>query len=422
MDVRIEDVSSVKKRVQVTIPKERVEEGVRHELAKLQKTAKLKGFRPGKAPMQLVEKLYRGDAYRNFADNAVKISLAEIVRENDYDVASRPTVEKEEFPEGNFTYDAVIELHPDVKLGNYKGLTVCRKKVEVSGDELDERVEAMRQRFATYEDRAEGDAVVDGDLVRMDILSNKLGGQDVGTNEGQFVDLSRPTIYPAVREALVGARIGDERDVTIEYPDDVERPEMRGKKTEMRIRVMGIRKKLMPDLAETAAKMGLASADELTEKVRDEIVQGKTRQGEEQFRTDLFKLIADENPFDVPDGVREDVALRMMEEFVKNVQRSGVDIDKAGFDWKVMFENYKQNAESLLKRQYIVRALEKHEGLTVTDDELRERIMSMVAGVADPDNAAKYLDDENLRRNVAMEMKELKAVEYLVANNTVVEE
>ncbi|MCX7771060.1 MAG: trigger factor [Proteobacteria bacterium] len=419
MKVNIEDLSSVKKKIVVNFPKETVEGELKKELLKIQKTAEIKGFRKGKAPYSIVEKIYMPEAMRRYAERIIKESLESITTENKLDIATRPVIEKEDFTEAGFEYHAIIEVHPKVELNNYKNLTIKKQKLNVSEDLIEGRIKELKEQNYALEDAKEDEKSDSNSVVTFDVLEYKLDGEFIGKFDNEVVDLSKETIFSELRTALADSGMGEIKEVSFTYPEDMEDEKLRGKRAELKIMIKKIAKKVLPDENELAKKMGFEDSTLLREDIKKNIETKLSREIEDKFKVDLFNKIAEENPFEVPEGMIDELAIKMLEDFMRNLEKAGLDPSKMNLDWKNMYEANKKSAEHILKRHYILKALKEKENLEVTEDELENRVAEIIEKSQDKEKASLYLSNPNVRRNIYMDMLENKVVEFLISNNNI---
>ncbi len=419
MKVNIEDVTTVKKKVIVNFPKEAVDEELRKELLKIQKTAEIKGFRKGKAPYSIVEKIYMPEAMRRYAERIIKESLQNITTENQLDIATRPIIEKEDFTESGFEYHAIIEVHPKVELNKYKDLTIKKQKVNVTEEMIDNALKELREKNYHVEDIAEGEKSKENSIVTFDVIEYKLDGEYIGKFDNEVVDLTKATIFSDLKNALIGCGVGEIKDVVFTYPEDMEDEKLRGKKAELKIIIKKISKKVYPDDNELAKIMNFENILALKEDIRKKIENKLSGEVEDKFRVELFNRLAQENPFEVPESMVDEMAIKMLEDFMRNLEKAGIDPSNMNLDWKNMFEVNKRSAEHVLKRHYILKALKEKENLEVTEEELDKRISEIIEKSQDKEKASAYLTNPNVRRNIYMDMLENKVVEFLIANNQI---
>jgi trigger factor len=417
--VNIEDVTTVKKKIIVNFPKESVDEEIKKELLKIQKTAEIKGFRKGKAPYSIVEKIYMPEAMRRYSERIIKESLENITTENKLDIATRPIIEKEDFTESGFEYHAIIEVHPKVELSNYKNLNIKKQRLNITDEMIEKNISELKEKNYNTEEVGEGVKSDQNSIVTFDVIEYKLDGEYIGKFDNETVDLTKETIFSELKNALLGCSIGEIKEVFFTYPEDMEDEKLRGKKAELKIMIKKISKKVFPDENELAKKMNFEDIFALKESIKKNIETKLSKEIEDKFRVDLFNKIAEENPFDVPEGMIDELAIKMLEDFMRNLERAGLDPSKMNLDWKNMYEANKKSAEHILKRHYILKALKEKENLEVTEEELENRISEIIENSQDKERASAYLANPNVRRNIYMEMLENKVVEFLINNNQI---
>lgn len=422
MKVQIENVSSVKKKIMVNFPKETVDEELKKELLKIQKDATIKGFRKGKAPFPIVEKIYMPEAMKRYADRIIKESLQNITEENKLDVATRPIIEKEDYTDSGFEYHAIVEVHPTVELKNYKNLVFSKKKEDISDEIIENRILEMRNNFSRLENVGEGEKVGSDNVVIFDVVEYFLNDKLIGSFNNETVDLSKETIFKDIKDALLGCGIGEVKEFSFIYPEDMEDEKLRGKTAKLKILVKEIKKKVLPDNDELTKDLGYESFDVLKEKVKEEISTKLSKEIEDKFRLDMFNKLAEENPFDVPEGMVDEMAIKMVEDFIRNLEKAGVDPEKMNLDWKNMYEANKKQAEHILKRHYLMKAIKEAENIEVSEEDVNTKIGEIIDKATDKEKAKAYLSNPTVKRNIYLDLLENKIVDFIKQNNQIVEE
>jgi len=421
MKVDIKDVNSVTKNVIVTFPKDEVENGLKSELQKIAKVAQIKGFRKGKAPFAMVEKYYMPEAMERYADKAIKESLKNIVEENKLDLAVTPILKDQKFTDDGFMFDVMVELHPTVELKNYKGLTFNKKKVVVTDEEINAQIDTIRKKYIDYVDKGNDAVCEDGDLVNTLIISYSIDGEEKGQNFHENIDLSRPTIFPELRAALVGSKIGEQKEVVIKYPQDIGDKDLASKEGRILLEVKKIEKQVLPADEELAEKEKFENFEQLKNNVREKLIETKLKDYEKEFRTEVFKILAKENPFDVPASLVNDLAVKMAEDLYNSYKRFGLDPEKLNFDWNAVIDRYLPEAEMSLKQQYLTKAIKEAENIDVTEEELEETLGKVLNSIPDKEKF-KYLQNQRVRDSFYLDMLNKKVFEFILSQNTVVEE
>ncbi len=422
MNVDIIDLSPVKKKITVKFPQEEVLPKVKKELSQIGRVAKIKGFRQGKAPMSLVEKLYMEDARKKFAENAIKESLLEIINNNNLDIAVRPVVEKEEFTEEGFVYDAVVETHPVVKLEKYKGFEFKKPKVEAKDEEIENKIAEIKEKHVSYEETEEDVSAGEDHVVNFDVLNYNLDGKEQGESLNQEIDLSKETIFKEIKEAILGLKKNEEKEFSFIYPQDIENEKLRGKEAKLKIKINAIKRKKQPTDEELIKIIGKESIEQLRSEISASIISSKQKDADERFKKEVFDKIYAENPFEIPVGLRDEVAFEMLQSFAKSIEQAGLDPNAMGFEWDKIFESYRAQADDFLKRQYIIKAIKQAENIDISDDELNSIINSMVEKSYNKEKLMQYYSKPEAKRNIYLKEIENRVFDFLVKNNMVVEE
>ncbi len=421
MKVNIEDLSTVKKRVTVTLSKEKVDEELKNELLKIAKVAQIKGFRKGKAPFAMVEKVYMPEAMERFADRAIRESLKTVVDENNLNLAVSPVVESQNFGDEGFVFNATLEIHPRVELKKYKGLTFKKGKVNVTDEEIAEKIEELRKRLGELKDRESGEHCEDGDIVEILVQKYEVDGKEMGSNFHESIDLSKKEIFPEIREALIGSKVGEIKEIKIKYPEDINDENLASKEGFVSFEVKGIKRHVYPSDEVLAEKNGVNSIDELKDKIKSELISGKQAEVDRNFRKEVFRILAEENSFEVPPTSIDELAYKMAEDLYNTYKRYGMDPDKLGLDWANIIENYKGEAERSLKQQYLIKAIKEAENLDVSEEEVEEKLEQLFGNIPDAEKI-KYFQNSNIRNNLYVDMVSKKVFDFIVSQNNVVEE
>lgn len=421
MKVDIQDVNSVTKNVTVTFPKNDVENGLKAELQKIAKVAQVKGFRKGKAPFSMVEKLYMPEAMERYADKVIKESLKSIVEENNFDLATTPLLKDQKFSEDGFLFDVMLELHPKVELKNYKGLTFYKKKVNVTDEDVDAEVKILTNKYVEYVDKGEDAVCEDKDVVDVFINSFSVNGEEKGANFHETIDLSKGETFSEIKAALIGSKVGEKKEVVIKYPEDLQDKNLASKEGFVSLEVKGIKKPVYPSNEELAEKEGFKTFEDLTNSIKEKINSRKTKDIERDFKTEVFSILAKENPFEVPASLVNNLAIKMAEDLYNTYKRYVLDPEQLNFDWNVVVEKYIPEAENSLKQQYLIRAIREAENIDVTEEEVEEKLAELLQGFPDMEKV-KYLNNHKLRESFSLDLLNKKVFDFILSQNSVVEE
>ncbi len=380
----------------VQVNEERVQHELKQAARKLATQVRIPGFRPGRAPYNvLVQMLGKEALYEEFLDRLGQEVYAQALEQEEIEAYASGIIEDVEF-EPTLTYKFIVPLKPEVKLGDYRSLRVEEPEPEVNEEEVEARLEALRERHAGY---VEVDRPVEyGDLVTIDVKAVLL---DEEGNETDTVvleetdwdvtpDKEMPMEPPGLDEALVGMKPGEEKDVVLSWPEDSQSM-YAGKSARFHIKVRSIQAYQKPELDDEFAKMvdpEVKSLEELKEKIREEIREAQVEELEQQYISDVLDKLVEMSEISYPPVAVEIQLDEMIRQVDMDVRRMGFEglghyLQIAGKEYEAYREDLREQAETILRRNLVMDEIRKAEELTVTDAELEARIQEMAGEEAE---------------------------------------
>ena len=379
MKTQVDAVSGVERKITVEIPAEEVARRVEQEFVELRKMVPLKGFRKGKAPMEMVKRLFRDSVEGELAERLVRESLADVVKEKDLRILSLPNVDHGKVTEGkDFVFSATVEVVPVVEPAGYKGIPVVREKAAVTDEEVAEAIERLRESFAQYHP-VEGRGAEDSDLVEFGFTA-AAGGEAVDRNDSVAVVLSGGVPFGTdFEEKMKGVAPGDARTIEVAYPAEFPNPKYAGKTVTFDVRVTGVREKKLPELDDEFAKNfgELSGLGDLKEKVRARLLSEAEERSRHRSEEDIRKGLLERNSFDVPATLVARQTAAMMQDTVRRLAAQGVDLKKVNMDVDKMSERLTPNAERMVRVSLLVDAIAKKEGIDVAFSEIDAEMKEM---------------------------------------------
>jgi trigger factor len=368
-------------RVQAEVPAEEVERRVAQAAKRLGRNIRVPGFRAGKAPPPVIVQRMGRDAV---LDEAVRDSIgawytaaidsARIapVGEPDLDLGDLPAQGEP------LTFSIEIGVRPKAELGDYKGVEVGKRDPEVGDDALAAEIDRIRERSARLDtvDRA----AAKGDFVVMDYLGT-LDGEPFAGGEGrdQMVELGSGRLVPGFEDQLEGAAAGDERTVTVTFPDEYGAPELAGQEAAFAVTVKEVKAKELPAVDDDlAAEAGFDTLDELREDIRTRLEESESARIEAEFREAALDSVVKAAKVDVPDALVEARAREQWDQMLHSLAHQGISRDAylriAGEDEDAIVERAKPDAEQALRREAVLAAIIEAEGIEPSDDEMLEAV------------------------------------------------
>jgi trigger factor len=378
-EINIEDVSSVVKRVTVTLPQKGVDAELDKTYRQLARNSKIKGFRPGKAPRFVLERKYGPQVNDEVGSRLINQALPDILKERELALVVPPTIESQNLAAGNdFTFTARIEVKPAIDLADYSGLDFETPEPQVTDEMIDEQIDRLRDSQATLTPIDEDRPVAQGDWasVSYQILvdGQPLEGGQVANHD---LEVGTGRFNQTVEEKLVGASKNETLDVEVEFPEDHPESRLAGKTAVFQITVDDIRRKVLPPLDDDLAKSLPVEADTLDalrERIKENLLEREEQQAEGELRRKVLDRLHERVSFDLPPTLVSREVEDMVAGFRRRLAQAGGDPELAGFDEEKMREEMRPMAESNLKDRFLLAHVAGQQDLTATTEEENEEL------------------------------------------------
>jgi trigger factor len=391
----------------------------------LAKKVHVKGFRPGRAPRSVLEKLYAASVTEQLEHTLVAETLGEAILKSGVEPVAEPAVEADTPTAGvNFNYRVRVEVKPEVALPDTKGLPAIRPSVEVSEEEIDEQLEALRRRRAPVLEEPEDTAIEEGHVAVVDFVG-RVGGEtfEGGSAQGVEIEVGSGQFIPGFEEQLLGARSGEDREVVITFPEGYGNAELAGKVAVFACHVVAVKKRQILELDDEFAKdMGdFDSLDALRDRIRSDLTAARERESKQILRTTLMDALVERTDFEVPPGMVERNLDRQLEAAQQRMQGQVPEeaISRQLEQWR---EQWRGRAEREVREMLILEAVAKREQIEAEDAEVEARIQEMAdqAG-ADPGRLRKAYGEEALVRILKSQLRDEKVLDFLAGEAKVEE-
>jgi trigger factor len=425
MKVEFVDVSETRKRLTIEIPSDAVDAEIDRITARVGRSAKVPGFRPGKVPTKVVWQRYKDDILHDVAHGLVPQALEDALRERDIDPIDTPDVRDVVVEQGRplsfvATFDAVPAFDP----GDYRGLALLRKAVTVSDGTVDDALERLRQRAARFEP-VDGRPLAADDWATVDLERQVLTGDAPpapDTHENVTIDLAADANPPGFGDHLVGLEPGAQTVFTVEYPPDHAVTEMAGRSVRYRVTLKAVKQRVVPALDDEFAK-DLGQFDSLAalrDRVRQDIEQEATHETDRELRGDLLAQLARRVLFPVPDALVEHELDRRVEELARRLYEQQVDPRKAGIDWNEFRTAQRDAATESVKATLVLDEIARREPVVVSDEDLDQEIARFAERSGRPVPAVRaQMEKDNGTERLRGGMRREKTMDLLLANASI---
>ena len=389
---------------------------------KVNKNAKIDGFRPGKAPRNIYEKKYgTQDILFEAADMAIKKEYERILTKENIMPVTEPKVDLVKCDDKELEVKFIFILEPKVELGKYTNLGVKKEKAKVTKEEINDRIHHLLEDYAEITAK-KGDKVADGDIAIIDFKGMKDGvAFDGGTAENYSLTIGSHTFIPGFEEALVGMKRGEEKDVELTFPEDYMSEELKGQKVVFKVKVNEIKTRVVPKLDkeffEDLAMEGVTNKEELEHQIEHEIEHQKEHELEHAYEEKCLEEAAKNMKADICEELIDDEVEHMYKDFIERMNLQGVTEEMYYAYTKGTKEDVvkemKVEATKRVNYRYLLKEIIKQEKIKVTDKEAKDRLKEM--------SKMYQVDEETILKevsldNIKFDLMYTKALDIVTSN------
>ena len=400
MKVTVEDLSSVKKKLHIEIPKEEVTRELDDAYRTLKKNAKIKGFRPGKAPRSVLERLFKKDVHSDISSKLIQNSFMEALQETDLNIVGTPQIDPPEIKPGEpYRYDASVEIKPEIDEIDFKGLTLKKTMYEVSDEELTTQLKMLQKNLAQRKPIETDRPVQDSDFVMIDYEGFKDGKpfDETGKTENFLMQIGRGAISKDLDEKLIGMKPGETREIPVRFPDDYFNRNLAGVEVTFKVYLHEIREEVLPEIDDDFAKRlgNYNTIEDLKKEIADNLRQGYDKRMEHELNEQIFKALIEKTAFEVPDTLVDMELDGIIREAERNFAMRGTTLEDAGHTRESLAEKYRDTAEKQVRRHLILNKIIEQEGLTLSDEDLEKGFNEMAEASRQPLETIKQYYNKN---------------------------
>ncbi|MEB7788080.1 trigger factor [Staphylococcus equorum] len=370
----------------VTVPAEKVDKAIDQAFKKVVKQINVPGFRKGKVPRQIFEQRFGVEAlYQDAVDILLPEAYGEAIDETGIKPVDQPEINVTTMEKGSdMTFEASVVVEPEIELGDYKGLEIEKQNVELTEEELQESIDHQLGHLAEMVVKEDG-AVEDGDTVNIDFDGYVDGEQfEGGQAEGYDLEIGSGSFIPGFEEQLVGVKIGEEKDVTVTFPEEYHAEELAGKEATFKAKVNEIKYKDVPELTDEVANELDAEAntvDEYKENLRKKLTEQKETDAENNQKEEAISKASNNASVEIPDAMINTELDRMVQEFGQRMQQQGLNLETyyqiSGQDESQLREQMKDDAEERVKTNLTLTAIADAEEIEVTEADIDKELEKM---------------------------------------------
>ena len=425
MQVTVEDLSAVKKVLHVEIPEKYVVSELDKAYKDLKKNAKVKGFRPGKTPRSVLERLYKKDVNADVSSKLIQDSLLDAIKEKDLKVVGRPKLEPPIVDgKGPYKYDATVEIEPEIEDVDFKGLTLKKNLYKVSAEEMDAQLKMLQKNLAQQKTLEEDRPAQEGDFVLIDYEGFKDGKPfpETQKTENFTLKIGDGPILKEFDEQLIGMSTDEIRKVKVHFPKDYFNNKVAGLEITFNVKLNAIREVVLPAIDDKFAKeLGkYETLKQLKDEIRNNLTKGYEKRSEQEVQEQIFDALLKQTNFEVPDSMVDAELEAIIDEANRTLAQHGTSFEERGLTKEGLAEKYRDTAAKQVRRRLILKKIIEQEKLEISDEELENGYKDMAKAFNRPLEEIKnfYEQKDSNIEFLKISLLEKKALKLIIKNSS----
>lgn len=387
MNVTIEDVSACRKRLRIEVPPNEVNAEIERMTDEFRKFVRVPGFRPGKVPRDVVAKRFHQDIDDEVRRSLVPKAYRDAVKSRKLRVVSSPMVEELKFERGlSMSFSAIVELAPEIRLPMYKGISVSNAAKPVTDEDVEKAVNFLREQEATFKDAGDR-ALGEGDfaVVKFTAVCEGKPLQEVAPSaksfaerENLWIQIQEGSFLPGFATQLIGLKVGDRKDLQIDFPAEFQVPELAGKKATFFVEVTGLKDRILPEADDAFAKRAKRSSmEEMKRDIRERFEAERKTDAEVANKNQVVEFLLSKCQFDVPESILEYQTRNVIRRVVEENAARGMAPEELQGKKDEIYRFALKNAHDRVRADFILLKVAEEEKLEVGEAELNERLAAL---------------------------------------------
>lgn len=423
MSLQVEKLEGNLAKLTIEVTPEELEKALNQAYQKNKKDISLQGFRKGKVPRAIIEKMYGPSVFYEDAANAIiPTEYEKAANESELDIVSMPEIDVVQIEKGKpFIFTAQVALKPEVTLGEYKGIEVEKTVVEVTDEEIQAELDKAREqnsRMVNVDDRP----VADGDITTIDFDGSVDGVPfDGGKAENYSLTIGSHSFIDNFEEQLIGKNIGEEIDVHVTFPEDYQAEDLAGKAAVFKVKVNEIKVKELPELDDEFAKdvSEFDTLEEYKEDFKKDLIEKKKGEAKRAKEDKIIDKIIENAKMDIPDQMIDTQSRQMVDDFANRMQQQGLSMEQyfqfTGANPQQMLEQMKPQAIKRIQTRLVLEEIVKAENITISDEELEKELENTAKAYQMELDKFKEILGETEKEQFVLDLSVQKAVDVVEA-------
>lgn len=375
MQFTVEDVSSVKKVLNIDIPEAEVMAEIDAAYNNLKKTTKIKGFRPGKAPRNVLEKMFSKDVNEEVSGRLIQNAVFQAIKEGELKIVGPPSVNPLDFTgKGDFKFQATVEVRPEIAPIDISQLKINKTKYAYSEGEVDAQIEMLRKGLSKKTPAPEGTTIEEGGyaLITYEGFKDSVPFDKTPRVENQLYRVGSAMMSKMFDEELVGLKKGDEKTFIVSYPAEYVNKQFAGNDIEYRLSVNDVMQEELPELNDDFAKNfgKFQTLEEIRNEIRSNLQQGYDKRIEQEMNEQIFTYLLERSEFEVPESMISFELDAMIDEAERACMANGITLEQIGQSKEALRDEFRDTAEKQVRRHLALSSIIQSEKMTLTDEEI----------------------------------------------------
>jgi trigger factor len=419
MKVRVEALSPIKKKLIIEVEMEPVKKEWESVVKNINKKAKLKGFRTGKIPTSILIKYYGPQIEEEVISRIVNRTYPEALKEAEVVPIAMPELDHPTLnKEAPFTYQATIEIKPEISLEGYKEIEVKNPIVNITEEDIEKRLSAIQTSHGELETLTEDRPLRKGDFAVIDYQSFSEGKELPGGSAQNFdLEVGGGYFNPDFEKKIEGMKKGEEKEFDMDFPGDYRNPSLAGKKIHYRVVLKEIKKRNLPELNDAFVQNlspDFSTLADLKKKIGEELEQEEKRKAELKIKEDLMDSLISKTEFEIPEALVNGEIQKMMMRIEQDLARQGLNWEKAGLEPAHLMEKFRPPAQKLARKKLILEKVAQLETLSVSPQEIEEELERIARQVNQSVILVKEIyNKNNMMPELNQQLLEEKTLKFL---------
>jgi trigger factor len=394
MKFNVEEISSVKKVLHIEVPAAEVSRELGKAYQELKKTSKIKGFRPGKAPRSVLERMYAKEVNADVSSRLIQSAFVEALKESELKVVGNPKIDPPALKDAaDYRFDATVDVKPEIDDIDFKGFKLKKNLYQPNDEEIEAQLKMLQRNLADRKPITEARPAQEGDVVLIDYEGFQNGAPHPETEktENFIAKIGEARLHKDFDRQLIGMSAGEEKTFDVTFADDYFNAKLAGETISFQVSLQEIREELLPEIDdEMAAKVGpYKTLEELKKAIRDNLDQGYRKRGEQELNEQIFQALIAKTAFELPDTLVEYELESIINEAERSFANQNMTLDQVGLSRESLAEKYRETAEKQVRRYLLLGKIIEQEKVEISDADMDAAFEEMAATYQQPVDALK---------------------------------